>query len=95
MAQLFSLGHLAHHTKIMKTLLALVGLTACLFLSGCAHDQAEATTKTTSQPPAAQPVAFTVGANGTAPLSYQWQFNGTNVGVLTVTNMSVLTVTNK
>jgi hypothetical protein len=79
----------------MKTLLALVGLTAYLFLSGCAHDQAEATAKTTSQPPVTPPVAFTVGANGTAPLYYQWQFNGTNVGGLTVTNVSILTVTNK
>jgi len=34
---------------------------------------------------------FTVTASGTAPLSYQWQFNGTNIAGATT---SVLTITN-
>jgi len=78
-AQLFSLGHLAYHTKIMRTLLALVGLATSFFLSGCVHDHSEATAKTASQPPVAPAANFSVNATGTAPLTYQWQFNGTNI----------------
>jgi hypothetical protein len=63
----------------MKTLLVLVGLTTCFSLGGCARDLAQATTKTTSQPP---PTLSPTFATGTAPLSYQWQFNGTNVSGL-------------
>jgi hypothetical protein len=34
-----------------------------------------------------QSATLTVGASGTAPLSYQWQFNGTNVPGGTATNL--------
>jgi hypothetical protein len=61
----------------MKALLALVGLATIFFLSGCACDHAEATTKTASQPPPAPVATVTVNSTGT-PLYYQWQFNGTN-----------------
>jgi hypothetical protein len=68
----------------MKTLLALVGLTTSFFLSGCARDHAEGMTKTASQPPSAPVATFTVNSTGTAPLSYQWQLNGTNVSGVTI-----------
>ena len=42
--------------------------------------------------PVGSPVTFNVGANGTAPLSYQWRFNATN-SILNATNSS-LTLTN-
>src|SRR5207244_2943307 len=31
-------------------------------------------------------VLFTVAASGAAPLSYQWRFNGTNIGGATLTS---------
>ncbi len=49
-------------------------------------------------PPASQSVAvgsnafFTVTATGTAPLSYQWQFNGTPIAGATTTNLTVTNV---
>src|SRR5439155_12082804 len=36
--------------------------------------------------------AFSVPANGTAPLSYQWQFNGANVPNATGTSLTLNTV---
>src|SRR5207253_1984386 len=32
---------------------------------------------------------FNVSASGTVPLSYQWQFNGANIGGATATNLSL------
>jgi uncharacterized lipoprotein YbaY len=83
-AQLFSLGHLAHNIKIMKALFALVGLATSFFLSGCAHDQAEATTKPASQPPATPAATFKVNSTGTAPITYQWYFNTNNIQSQTI-----------
>jgi hypothetical protein len=86
----FSLsGQLANQTKNMKTPLALLGLTACIFLSGCAHEPAQTTTKPAEQPTPAPAATFTVATNGTAPMYYQWHFNGTNVGgVMNITNVT-------
>ena len=39
------------------------------------------------------PADFSVGASGTQPLSYQWQFNGTNIPGATATNYVVNSVT--
>ena len=39
---------------------------------------------------AGQNATFTVGAGGTAPLSYQWQFNSVNVGGATGSSYSVI-----
>ena len=72
----------------MKTLLILIGLATSCFLSGCAHDS---NGKTPSKPDnaavAGQSATFTVTNTGTPPLYYQWQFNGTNTMVVTVTNL--------
>jgi hypothetical protein len=67
----------------MKTLHILIGLAGCCLWSGCAHDQAEATSKNAAKPDNAalvgQTAVFRVAAstNG-GPLTYQWYFNGTN-----------------
>jgi hypothetical protein len=37
-------------------------------------------------------VTFSVGANGTVPLSYGWQFNGSNVSGATMTNLMLTNV---
>src|SRR5207248_2860755 len=36
---------------------------------------------------AGTPASFTVSANGSAPIAYQWQFNGTDVQGATATNL--------
>ena len=90
-----------------------VGLVTCSILSGCAHDHMESTSKTSSKSnnedaiitqPTNQAVilgstaSFSVTANGTQPLSYQWHFNGTNSSLLTMTNVqgaTFLVVTNE
>ncbi len=41
---------------------------------------------------AGSPVTFTVGAWGSAPLLYQWQKNGTNIGGATATNYTLASV---
>ena len=70
-AELGSLGHVSHHTKIiMKTLHILLGLLACSLLIGCAHTPASTQTSPTSQTIGAgdQIVGAgdkTVGAGGT------------------------------
>lgn len=37
-------------------------------------------------------VEFSVGANGTAPLAYQWRFNNTNIAGATATNYSLTNI---
>jgi hypothetical protein len=94
----------AHHTKIMKTLFALVGLAVSCLSSGCAHD---AKSNTASKPAAIATtvVTFTNTYTGTARLNYQWLDGSlpatnntvTNAGnwYLAITdNTSVPTVTN-
>jgi hypothetical protein len=39
-------------------------------------------------------VSFSVGASGTAPLAYQWQFNGTNLGGAVTSTLSLTNVQN-
>ena len=78
-----TLGHLAHHTNIMKTLLTLVGLATSCLLSGCAHDtRSKAASKPEAVAVAGQSVTFTVTNTGDQPFIYQ--VNGTNVGGATV-----------
>jgi hypothetical protein len=38
-------------------------------------------------------IVFTVGADGTTPLAYQWQFNGTNIPNATTSSLSVTNAT--
>jgi hypothetical protein len=69
----------------MKKLHALVGLTICGCLIGCAHDQpaGDGATKPAKVAVVSQPAAFSVMASTNGSLFYQWQFNGTNVGGVT------------
>lgn len=72
----------------MKTTHILFGLLICGFLSGCALDEFESTSRNVSKPdsgtPPSQNATFTVmAATNGALLSYQWQFNGTNISGVT------------
>jgi len=71
----------------MKIQHMLVGLLACVFLSGCAHDRSKSTNSNVSKPDngtlAGQTATFTVDATNGAPLSYRWVFNGTNISGVT------------
>src|SRR5207244_4148451 len=71
-------------------------LLLALTLSGCGSDSSPSTQSPvtpvapaiTTQPAsqmvvAGQTATFTVAATGTAPLSYQWQSNGTAIGAAT------------
>ena len=75
----------------MKILDILVGLLACGLLGGCAHHQPQPAGSSVAQPGTpvvlGQTATFSVtgSTNGTAPLAYQWYFNGTNnIGGVTV-----------
>src|ERR1700722_11577318 len=72
-----------YHTKIMKTLFALVGLAISCILSGCAHDTQR---KTASKPTAVAPTVVTFTNIGTAPLNYQWLDGSLPATNNTVTN---------
>jgi hypothetical protein len=94
-----SLGHLAHHIEIMKTLLIFVGLATSCLLSGCAH---YTKSDTTSRPAACVTTTGTVTNIYTFPVTstgpstnYLWE-DGTKTGNMTIngTNASVGMVTN-
>jgi uncharacterized lipoprotein YbaY len=69
----------------MKTRFALVGLALGCFLSGCAHDRPAAASKSVNVLATGTNATFRVEAAGSAPLTYQWSFNCTNVSTV-VTN---------
>jgi hypothetical protein len=73
---------ISHVKPNIKTPHILIGLAGCCLWSGCAHHQAEATSKTAKHDGAAtvgQAAALNVvtTTNG-PPLSYQWYFNAPN-----------------
>jgi hypothetical protein len=89
-------GDLAHHTRIMKTLLIFVGLAISCLLSGCAHDTKS---NTASKPVAVATMVITFTNTGTAPSNYLWE-DGTKTSSLTIltingTNASGASVTNQ
>jgi len=63
------------------------------------HPGATATAPTITTQPVSQTVAaganvtFTVGASGTAPLSYQWRLNGANISGATSSSLTLTAVT--
>lgn len=76
------MGRRGRQTSIMKAPNIVIGLIACGFLSGCAHDQTKSTDGEPVNGTVGSPTpAFSVSAasNG-APFYYQWHMNGTNIG---------------
>src|SRR2546421_2558268 len=81
--------------------LLLLGLT----LSACASDSSPPSSQVNPVPPAittqpasetvstGQTATFTVAATGTAPLSYQWQKNGTAIGGATAARYTTAATT--
>jgi len=81
--------------------LLLLGLT----LSGCGSDSSPSSSQVNPVPPAittqpasetvstGQTATFTVAATGTAPLSYQWQKNGTAIGGATAASYTTAATT--
>src|SRR5205807_550752 len=81
--------------------LLLLGLT----LSGCRSDSSPSSSQVNPVPPAittqpasetvstGQTATFTVAATGTAPLSYQWQKNGTAIGGATAASYTTAATT--
>jgi hypothetical protein len=82
----------------MKTLHILVGLAGCCLWSGCAHDQAEAPSKTAKQDSSATvgqtATSSVVASTNAAPLSYQWIFNSTNTSGATKQLRNDIFITN-
>ena len=71
-------------TSNMKILHILIGLAGCCLWGGCAHDQAQVTSKNPAKPGNAAPIGQTatfrvVGTTNGGPLTYQWYSSGTNI----------------
>jgi hypothetical protein len=81
----------------MKTPYILIGLLTCGLLSGCAHDQSKPTSSNVSQSNNVTVIgqsgaSFVVASTNGAPLSYQWQVNGTNISGVTINGTSSIAV---
>jgi len=76
----------------MRTIFAWLGLAASSCWCGCGPDHPKPTGIAATVPAPAPAATFSVTANGTMPVAYQWSVNGTNINsVMTLTNVQVLT----
>jgi len=100
---LFTLGHVAHRTKIMKTLyrVIFVGLLTCSFLSGCSRHESSTTPKESNVSSQTVTVSnvisvpFTVTVSSATNRKHTFTVSNASSEPLTVSNKSVtITVTN-
>jgi hypothetical protein len=90
-----------YKNRLFATATVSIFLALCGFLSACGGTSSSPTTAATAPVitvlPASmtvtvgQPATFTVAATGTAPLSYQWTKNGTDVGTNSATYTTAAT----